>query len=76
MSYIQSVFNSDFFHYVYIFRLGFLYDYGCDPINEVYILSENLLSQKELAEKKQIITSAFNLPIIQIKREKLHNGGK
>lgn len=69
---MPEIFNSDFFHYVYIFRLGFLYDYGYDYINEVYILSEDLMTRKQLLEKKRVITSTFNLPVIQILLETLN----
>lgn len=74
MSSLQDIFNSDFFDYVYIFRLGFIFDYGYVHLNEVYILSEHLLTEKEIAEKKRIITSTFNIPVIQIEKEKLNNG--
>lgn len=78
MSYIQDIFNSDFFHYVYIFRLGSLYDCGEDHPeddyrNEVYIVSENPLTEKEIAEKKRIITLNFNQPVIEIRKEQLSN---
>jgi len=71
MGYIQDTFKSDLFHYAYIFRLGSVYDNTC--YNEVYILSQHLLTPKELAKNIQIVSSAFNLPIIEILRERLED---
>lgn len=69
MGYIQDTFKSNLFHYAYIFRLGSVYDDAC--YNEVYILSQHLLTSNELAKNIQIVSSAFNMPIIEILRESL-----
>lgn len=68
MGFVQEVFRSTVFNYVYIFGLGL------DErrvINEVYELSEVVLSAWEFAEKKRMISEAYGKPVVSVRKEHL-----
>jgi len=63
MGFVQEVFQSKIFRYVYVFSM--------EKGPEVYELSEYQLSDHELACKKQMIYDAYQLPITHVRMENL-----